>query len=262
MSKLQAYQYEPLAEKTVCLILPGAFEDDICVKLFTTPFSNDHKTLYQALSYVWGPISDPADILVSTGNWPPRVLYVTRNLFVALQYLRDPEQSRSFWIDAICIHQTNLKERSEQVQLVAGIYSRAERVVVWLGEEADSSTVALRMIQIVGENVTADYKTFFITARSKVQVDGGVDWRDRRQERKLSSDMLTAVTCLLQRAWFRRHWVWQEILLAPETSIISCGTFSVPWKSFRTVIFLLHFKRNPAFRDPVLKRLIRHISDL
>jgi hypothetical protein len=42
-------------------------------------------------------------------------------------------------VDTVCINQGDLKERGEQVRHMKKIYSSAERVVVYLGEEADGS---------------------------------------------------------------------------------------------------------------------------
>jgi hypothetical protein len=37
------------------------------------------------------------------------------------------------WIDALCIDQSNAMKRNHQVQQMGLIYSQAERVMVWLG---------------------------------------------------------------------------------------------------------------------------------
>ena len=39
-------------------------------------------------------------------------------------------------MDAVSVDQNNLEERKHQVQLMAKIYSKAHRVIVWFGEEA------------------------------------------------------------------------------------------------------------------------------
>lgn len=39
------------------------------------------------------------------------------------------------WVDAVCIDQENFKERGEQVKIIKQIYTRAARVLVWLGPE-------------------------------------------------------------------------------------------------------------------------------
>lgn len=41
-----------------------------------------------------------------------------------------------FWIDAICINQDDLEERSAQVAIMPQIYSKADCVIVWLGDDS------------------------------------------------------------------------------------------------------------------------------
>ena len=49
--------------------------------------------------------------------------------------MRLPHKSRVVWIDAICINQTDIEERSQQVEMMGLIYSKAVRNLIWLGEE-------------------------------------------------------------------------------------------------------------------------------
>ena len=61
------------------------------------------------------------------------------------------------WIDAICIDQSNLKERSEQVRCMRLIYQKARRIVVWLGEADAQSTLAMDTLERLGprqDNIT------------------------------------------------------------------------------------------------------------
>ncbi|KAE9368089.1 HET-domain-containing protein, partial [Stipitochalara longipes BDJ] len=95
--------------------------------------SLDDNPEYDALSYVWGDISvqDPAILLDG------KPFQVGVNLSAALLNIRhedldDPKESR-IWIDAICINQTNVTERNQQVQQMDRIYSRAMKVLIWLG---------------------------------------------------------------------------------------------------------------------------------
>jgi hypothetical protein len=54
------------------------------------------------------------------------------------------------WIDAICINQTNNKEKSFQVGLMAEIYQQANHVFAWLGPATKSSNSAIRCINTIG----------------------------------------------------------------------------------------------------------------
>ena len=58
-------------------------------------------------------------------------LSVTENLHHALLQLRQMADVQHLWIDAICINQSNLREREQQVSIMGDIIASAE-VIVWL----------------------------------------------------------------------------------------------------------------------------------
>ena len=72
----------------------------------------------------------------STGKY--HRLLVTANLHGLLSEVRDRLLERVMWIDAICINQEDDNEKGRQVQSMAKIYAYANRVIVWLGEAANS----------------------------------------------------------------------------------------------------------------------------
>lgn len=163
-------------------ILP---EDDPCSKsqprcrLFayspSTPTGDDSSPedsipQYQALSYVWGAPDKTKSIAVND-----KTVQVTENLYAALVQLRCWAVD-FIWIDAICINQGDVRERGHQVRTMANIYSRASRVIIWLGQERPDST-----------------KTAFNAIRE--------------QKSKLDENSKWAVLELLKSRWFRRIWV-------------------------------------------------------
>lgn len=89
---------------------------------------------YTCLSYVWGHKNDnggPFPILINGQKF-----YVFYNLHEFLKIAREKyNRRRLWWIDAICLDQTNIEEKNHQVQLMGVIYYRAKRVIVWLGED-------------------------------------------------------------------------------------------------------------------------------
>ena len=119
----------------------------LCCKLekYSLQRPGQRTHLYEALSYVWG---DPHEILPIYVGENRLQLLITVNLHAALSRLRDHSFERIMWVDAICINQDNPKERGQQVQLMAKIYSNAHRVIVWLGEEAVEIKGALEDIQL------------------------------------------------------------------------------------------------------------------
>lgn len=132
MSALLPYKYEPFPKDKgvpsirLVTIRDGPKGSKICCSLEAVslqPFPD-----FEALSYVWGSPLNKKPIEVDGKD-----LKVTSNLECALQHLRDETPTRTFWIDAICVDQSNLAERSEQVRLMAEIYGGAKQVILWLG---------------------------------------------------------------------------------------------------------------------------------
>lgn len=96
------------------------------------------KPKFDALSYTWGDHSEQFIILL---NGKP--FCVGKNLHDALTHLRLGSQAHAelYWIDAICINQSNIEEKNQQIPFMPYIYGRAQRVVVWLGRGEGSSDI-------------------------------------------------------------------------------------------------------------------------
>jgi hypothetical protein len=156
----------------------GTKETELQCELFEYSLQDHGKGthLYEALSYTWGGKEKPYSITIKKQN-----LSITANLYVALLRLRDRSLERIIWIDAICINQDDKEEQGQQVQLMAMIYSKAHRVLVWLGETADDVEGALEDIQYA-----ANEESF------------------ERSNKKINQK---AIFNLLQRPWFQRIWV-------------------------------------------------------
>jgi hypothetical protein len=54
---------------------------------------------------------------------------------------------RTLWADAVCICQDNLEEKSHQVALMTEIYSRADKVLVHLGDGDGASDAAMDCVK-------------------------------------------------------------------------------------------------------------------
>jgi hypothetical protein len=89
-------------------------------------------------------------------SWNKTIL-VTENLAVALFSHRHRDHSRTLWIDAICVNQSNLAERSQQVQQMGNVFRVVSQVIAWVGNEADKSSLALEIIESVGGNIEVDW---------------------------------------------------------------------------------------------------------
>ncbi|KAF7553046.1 hypothetical protein G7Z17_g3902 [Cylindrodendrum hubeiense] len=88
----------------------------------TTPWHS-----YEALSYAWS--QGPPDKTIKVNG---QQVSVGANLHNALQTLRLTSR-RTLWVDAICINLADMDERNNQANMMPYIYSRAEKVLAWLG---------------------------------------------------------------------------------------------------------------------------------
>jgi len=171
---------------------------------------------YLALSYAWGDADVTEEINVDGSS-----IRVTTNLAAALRRLRCWKGPTRFWIDAICINQTSVLEKNHQLPLMRSIYSQAERVVMWLGEEENDSSLAITFINR------------WIDALGAAVADKRLELRTRHLEEILSlvedpfaKQSVLAVRCLFERGYWSRVWIIQEIVLAKDRLIL-CGRDSM-----------------------------------
>ncbi|KAK4172244.1 heterokaryon incompatibility protein-domain-containing protein [Triangularia setosa] len=142
------YQHHKLSsdsEIRLVTIKPGTWRDPISCTLSCHSLDFLPLTEYSALSYAWGSPGVTDMILLEGRSWP-----VTVNLANALYFLRDPIKPVRMWIDALCIDQSDLKERGKQVQLMKEIYSSGTQVVVYLGDGKNHRPKRLADQQING----------------------------------------------------------------------------------------------------------------
>jgi hypothetical protein len=144
---MSEYNYQPLDHPTIeirlAILQPGTEADSIEIILQHTCL--DQNLVYEALSYTWGDGSITTSISVDE-----KMFQVRKNLESALRHLRQVKECRILWIDAICIDQSNLQERNQQVGRMREIYQMAKRVLVWLGPRADDSDLAMDAIASQG----------------------------------------------------------------------------------------------------------------
>jgi hypothetical protein len=72
---------------------------------------------------------------------------VTEYLHAALEHLRNEDEDRILWIDAVCINQDEPNERGHQVQQMESIYECARQVIIWLRPAATDTDVLFDSIR-------------------------------------------------------------------------------------------------------------------
>ena len=153
-----AYPYPELnarrAEIRLLHLARGLQTDPIACHLETVSLVDNPS--YQAVSYAWGSTADP--VTISLGSEPFKI---TRGLHAALLRFRLPDRTRVIWVDAVCINQHDIAERSSQVALMPCIYAWAKNVLIWLGDsltrafDDDDRALWWRRAWIVPEYVLA-----------------------------------------------------------------------------------------------------------
>ncbi|KAF5710299.1 hypothetical protein FMUND_9585 [Fusarium mundagurra] len=135
----QIYPELPLDQKSIRLveILPGT-SNDIDLNIIKVSL-DEIQNAYEALSYVWGSPDPAKTVRLNSLNVTGLNVKVNPNLFDALLSLRQTDAKRQIWIDAICINQKDLRERSIEVRKMGEIYSQAKAVVVFLGSSGSAA---------------------------------------------------------------------------------------------------------------------------
>ncbi|KAM0425995.1 hypothetical protein ACHAPT_008624 [Fusarium lateritium] len=231
--------YQPLdnPSKQIRLleILSESSDELVNCKLHTV--SLDEQPYHIYLSYVWG---DPSVTQEITVDGIP--IQVTANLAAALRYVKNhwistqneldsgvgPSEFR-LWADAICINQSDLEERSAQVQLMGDLYPSAESMIAWLSTDAGIA----ECFQLF-EEVYVAVRQYYGDGGTELSYFKGpddVDWSEVLDpllyESLKSSKLVTsepekpddAWSCLVDFAdnpFWSRVWIQQEITLPPR----------------------------------------------
>jgi len=202
----------------------GTGEDQICTRLVTYPLESAPE--YVALSYTWGDLNDTLEILCHGQQ-----LSITRNLRAALSRLRDQCSCdceclhvdgidmgvRYLWVDAICINQSDVVEKTEQVRLMARIFNKASWAIGWLGEKESAAEEGIRLMKQLQDifdlevwrdpNTQSDKPAYHnLKAEDLIAlgVPGGFEpaW--------------DSLVSLWELKWFSRIWIVQELLCAQD----------------------------------------------
>ncbi|KAL5316373.1 hypothetical protein ACEPPN_015418 [Leptodophora sp. 'Broadleaf-Isolate-01'] len=236
--------YRPLRPDTreirLLEILDIKSEERLSFRLRHVPL--DTAPTFLAISYAWGNFEDELTIYVDGHSFE-----VSRNLFdilvnrisfffdSGLQKHRDEIEymSRFLWVDAICINQTDLTERAQQILLMGKIYQTGI-VCICLdsGNEELDRTASHAIWRIHGQ------------LNDKLEIT-------------ISDNEWLAMHQLFTKAWFKRMWVIQELCLS---SMTQCTVFNghrpISMANLWTVTLEL-FKLTPTTLSISQKRAMR-----
>lgn len=206
------YDSLPISEGKIRLFRfnPGPdLTSPVTIDIFTAKLEGARAPPYDALSYEWG-----NSAATQTISFNGAQLAVRENLYDALCILRDGWSAsgyRNFWIDGICINQSSVPERNKQIRLMGKIYAQAHTVRIWIGKEYDNAKegmVLVARLAALDHDVEAIYGMRYI----KTEVE--------------------ALTKLVQRSYWQRMWVFQEVVLS-QSAEVHCGALHCFWDGFK-----------------------------
>ncbi|KAI0839435.1 HET-domain-containing protein [Hypoxylon sp. FL0890] len=208
----------------------------------------DMKSQYSALSYTWGhPVlenfkDDLSHAVICCGQRMP----IGLNLNDALQhiYVEADVAPPLLWVDAICINQSNLTERAEQVALMTSIYLNAANVVVWLGKDDKDAheahellseyTPALKQIatELVLGNPEGEVRAGMVNLYDDAKL------HEKYHLRPKTMDTWKALVRFLSRRWFSRIWIVQEMIFN-RSHLMCCGPLRFSWNDLDIFVSLV-----------------------
>jgi hypothetical protein len=216
----RTYRYRQLSgSHSIRLLrfLPGSNSEHVrCTIDEYDPTTSD--VPYAALSYVWGDDARVRHPITLNG----RTAYITSNLKEALVQLAEDFSQWSFWIDAICIDQNNTEEKMHQVAQMRTIYSNAAGVVMWLGPGHEHVE---RLASVIEYHYNHCQCLQDLSKRCGRQIDSG---------------LVAAMQYLLERPYWQRMWIIQEVVVSKGTTIM-CGTTLLHLKSLSLFLGMVYF---------------------
>ena len=242
--ELENYEYSDLAAPQLIRLVTFTSREHIVLHMETFLLSD--APVYRALSYAWGraivdeegQASHEADEVVTRAvEVDGRKLQVSENLFHALEQLRSADVGY-IWIDAICINQENLEERSAQILLMGDIFSGAEKVIAWLGNDPSDVDVA----EWVQRDVAPLYAD---TQKMPMRFDNTLAVRIGLTSGEVVDNWQRVHRFICRRRWFARAWVVQETTLAQRIELVN-GPVTLDWD---VLIPLTHAASNTGWMN-------------
>ena len=205
--------YPSLSKATsirVCVLSPGKPSDQISCRLITLDLEDEPE--FEALSYEWR-VLEHRQGDISLGGSP---YSIGGNLHYALTELRSQDTERRLWIDALCINQDDIIERAHQVGLMSRIYGQAQNVLAWLGPPSENSDIAMSLLDFCAQHAHKIYLPM-----------------ESPDEQNFDKSQPAALLDILERTYWKRVWIIQEIMLA-RSIVLHCGSWTVPCAYFRS----------------------------
>ena len=260
-------QYLPLSEDLqevrIVTLHAGADDAPISCTIETLPLAQAQP--FNALSYCWGSAGDVAEITLNG-----ELINIRKNLSQFLLSLRNLNGTIRIWVDYVCINQEDVNERNHQVHMMADIYKSALTVYSWLGQATKSSDEAI-------DHINGLPSAPIPRARSTPATPQHLQHRLQKLQEQLPSDLQNgsssvrvlgpdrsprdlarrALQRLIDREYWTRLWIVQEVLLARELLVV-VGYKTVRWNQIVDIFSANHGRhQQTAPKNKVFKSILK-----
>ncbi|KAF4452156.1 heterokaryon incompatibility HET-6 [Fusarium albosuccineum] len=191
-SKSTIYASRLASNEFRLICLPSSNHVDDPIHFDLEVYENERCPEYETTSYTWADEDGNGSFCkpIFIGQYWD-VLLQTRNCWSMLRLMRPLKRFRMIWVDAICINQKDVEERDAQVFKMSQIYAECRSAYVYLGPDIVKPTAGKyplrRQLQLADSQ---DVETNYV-----------------------SNDKIN-LGRLLQRRYFKRIWVIQELVLS------------------------------------------------
>lgn len=155
------YKYQPLhnAEhiRLLKILGPPALHHHDSVRLELLACSLAEAPPYECVMYAWQSTQRDRSIPISEAtldkadNQRPYAA-VTESLLQAIPFLLSASSTGFLWIDQLCINQDDFDERSAQVAIMGQIFSKAKRLLIWLGPENEDTLLVKELLNVIEQS--------------------------------------------------------------------------------------------------------------
>lgn len=227
-----SYQYEPLTRNSgeirvvkITGLQQDAETDSIVLELDILHTPLNQATRYLAISYAWGNPARTRKLLVNGAPLlvPENTFHTLYTVYHALPTVatgfRLPGEQFPLWIDAVCLNQSDVKEKDEQVRRMGQIYSQATGTIGYIGRHPEGKNPfdGFRTLLWIGNDVG-------FKIRDGVTLGAAYAWFEEsnrdpyqfEQEVGPVAEFAEAYQTLFSSDWFLRCWVTQEVALARD----------------------------------------------
>ncbi|KAI7499782.1 hypothetical protein KC367_g4146 [Hortaea werneckii] len=254
--------YQPLdTSKHEFRLVRVSADDNGEIGILLDVFSLDSPPEYVGLSYCW--TEHPPTIQITLNHLP---FWVRPNLYDFLKRFARERKTDWVYIDALCINQANVTERSNQVILMGRVFRGAKMVIAWLGGRLPNDLRVTTHHKEIEEALSALHRASFagqdlLTFVSQPTSEG--------HGRELAATHYRLFIAFASHAYWNRLWIVQELVFAQDF-LLWCGRLHLTSCQLSALISILEgdFPQFKAFvpslspqRGWHMPSWVRHMED-